>query len=965
VLLIFPDIAVDASIHTSILVGLLVAWQLHERLGWAFAGFVVTGYLAALAMVSPPTLAVVLVESVLTFGAVRTLTDGLPALGAYAPVFGRERFLLYVLVSLPVRLLCSSFAMPRLAAWLVGHDLAALELEASLAGIGVVLVPLVANTFHKPGLRSGAVQVGVASALTWAVLALGVAPWTNFAMSGLSGSLDVLSTSATPPSRTLLLLFVTMFVAAHNNLRYGWDFGGILVPALLAVLALEPARLASTVLEVVWLYVAWRGLRAVPAIAALDVGGPRRIVSMYLVSWALHLGLAWVALWTDLPISVGDAFGFGYLLTSLVVTRCVAAGLARTLAPLVFTAVQGAVLSAVLAVVIAATGPTILHAADLRIADSPAGAVIALAEQAGADAGSGGAGLAWAASGDPAAGCVAVDGAHARVLRCREAGPVLVVARPGFDPDSAWLAAWLADRLSARAVVVAATDTTGHPAAAALRDGVDGALRQARAEGGPVIAVESGTAWTEVWTREGVPVDLLRALPAARLGVTEPAGPAWDALEPGEALLRLWPGDVDGPPPTANPDVARAARVVVAALARHGGSITDRPAALAWLAGLAGGVLDARAGVLTLTTARDTFEVRPGGAPWLIATTVADRHPGAAAVARWAGEALDASVVWIGDDRPDRRVPATQTSAARRASLGEPQLAATLPLAATAPERAASRGDGPDTLTVEVHADLGDRVASSGDWPDTRAVEAHASIGDRFASSGDRPDTLAVEEPAERSDRGRAAPREPDAAPTALQALARALLPAAAQRGVVQIGASPTDGGTARATIAGEAEPSLLRALLAPWPSAEVLPAAAAGQTPPIPELAFRQAALGGTTITLSLPRATLREADPAARAQVAAWASAVGLRPATDTLATPPAPESLPDRGPDPALQALADALTAPTLVAVAHHRTVTMLDVGPRRVIVAVGPDSTCRAVAGSGGAPAAPWSGCWSRP
>ena len=39
--------------------------------------------------------------------------------------------------------------------------------------------------------------------------------------------------------------------------------------------------------------------------------------------------------------------------------------------------------------------------------------------------------------------------------------------------------------------------------------------------------------------------------------------------------------------------------------------------------------------------------------------------------------------------------------------------------------------------------------------------------------------------------------------------------------------------------------------------------------------------------------------------------------------------------------------------------------LDVGPRHVIVAVGPDSTCRAVAGSGGAPAAPWSGCWSRP
>lgn len=840
------------SIHTAILVGLVVAWQLHERLGWAFAGFVVTGYLAALAMVSPPTLAVVVVESVLTFAAARTLAEGLPGLGWYAPVFGRERFLLYVIVSLPVRLLCTGVAMPPLAAWLVAEGYAGVDLEASLAGLGVVLVPLVANTLHKPGLIAGAVQVGTAATLTWAALAFGVAPFTNLALEGLSGSLDVLNGDAMPPARSLLLLFTTAFIAAHNNLRYGWDFGGVLVPALLAVLALEPARLAATVIEVFWLYAAWRALRVIPAVAALDVGGPRRIVSMYAVSWALHGVLAWVALWTDLPIVVGDSFGFGYLLTSLVVTRCVAAGPVRTVAPLVFTAAQGVAASACLALLMSKTGPTPRVAPGVWTAATEVEAAVQLAESAAADAAPGGGlGEAWAApSAESVAGCQVAAGRRARVLRCREEGPVLVVARPRFDPDGAWLAGWLAGRVGASAIVIAAADPSGHPSAGRGDDAVAAALAEAREVSrgaAQVVVVEAAVDRTEVWGRGAPPVALLGALSMARLGAASPEGPVWPLLAEGEALLRVWPGDVAGTPTGTPADPVRAAATVVGALVRHGATLRGRPGAVAWLAALGGAAVVERGDGYEVVVGGDRFVVRPDGAPWLVAS-----EPGGAAAAAFVADQLGAVVSWVGELGPDRRV------------------------------------------------------------------------------------------------------RRPDGR-TEVEDLARALLPAQAARGLVLVGVAPREHGAPSLGRAGPGDAAAEAAVLAAWPGASVGASVEVDARPPIAELAFRQAALGAPTLTLLLPRGVAREGGTESEAW---WAA----RGAVGPLAVV---EGLPTSAPDVALQALADAPTAMTLVAAQTGGSVVVGWVGPRQVVSRVSEDRVCRAVAGAGRALAPVWSGCWERP
>ena len=98
------------AIHTAVLVGLLVSWTWKESYGGVFAGFAVPGYLAAIALVAPSAATTILIEAVLTYGITRVLGDWLPRLGVTGRVFGRERFLLFVLTSVPVRLVVEGLA---------------------------------------------------------------------------------------------------------------------------------------------------------------------------------------------------------------------------------------------------------------------------------------------------------------------------------------------------------------------------------------------------------------------------------------------------------------------------------------------------------------------------------------------------------------------------------------------------------------------------------------------------------------------------------------------------------------------------------------------------------------------------------------------------------------------------------------------------------------------------------------
>src|SRR5687767_12263227 len=111
---IFPARVLDSSIHTSLLVGILVTWLATETFGFVFAGFVVAGYLAAIALVHPMSFLAAAVETILTYGVVWLIGAGARRLRLWNLVFGRERFLLFLVFSAPIRLLVEGVAAPHI-----------------------------------------------------------------------------------------------------------------------------------------------------------------------------------------------------------------------------------------------------------------------------------------------------------------------------------------------------------------------------------------------------------------------------------------------------------------------------------------------------------------------------------------------------------------------------------------------------------------------------------------------------------------------------------------------------------------------------------------------------------------------------------------------------------------------------------------------------------------------------------
>lgn len=545
---LFPDRMLDSSIHTAILIGLLTQWVCTETLGWVFAGYVVVGYLAAIVTVAPMSAVAIVWESVLTFLLTWALGEALPRLGIGQRVFGRHRFLLFLLASVPARLWVEALAAPGFEAWLGGHGM-----TGRFYGIGVVLVPLLANMYWKVGLARGMATVGVTTALTWAVLAQGLLRLTNLHLMGFDATFEGIATDFLAVPKVYIVLLATAAVAARHNLRYGWDFGGILVPALIAVTAFSPTKVLTTAGEVVVLVTVYRALLRMPGVRALDLDGPRRLVSMYVVSYALKWTLAWLATLSGLPFYVSDLFGFGYLLTSLIALKCLKGGTVHTLAVLHGTALQGLLLGLALSLGLHTWQP---EAPDEPPPDEgpPSDRWWLAVGQVRAQLPVGAEPTPSPPVPPPSTAPFSVDAclraaptarSLVSVWACPGDGPVLIAPQPLADPDSLWVVAWLTEQVRPSRLVMAAVDPEA-PAGTAMAPSLAQALHAAAGgiDGTPRWVVrthEGGTtfidpAGTDAWAHVG-------RLPAApRVRFADDHGglePLWTLLEPQDLVLEV------------------------------------------------------------------------------------------------------------------------------------------------------------------------------------------------------------------------------------------------------------------------------------------------------------------------------------------------------------------------------------------------------------------------------------------
>ena len=379
---LLPPGGLDQSIVLAVLVGVWIALLFTETLGWVFVGLVVPGYLASVLVVQPTTAAVIVAEAVLTYLVARALAYGLTPTGVWAPFFGRDRFFLIVVASVLVRQYDQLWLLPALSSWLEDQFELALPPVREFYSIGLVLVPLTANLLWKPGLVRGLKQLTVVTGLTYLVLSGVLLEYTNLSLSSFELLYEDTALDFLGNAKSYVLLLTTAAVAARFNLRYGWDFGGILVPALLGLLWFTPTELAITIAEALLLWVATLGVLRFTPLGRWNLEGPRKIALVFTLSvvlkWLLSLGVA------DRLVGVRprDLFGFGYLLSSLLALRMLQRKSARkVLLPTLATALAGWALGSLLgfgldlAAPLTAESPAGPQVASQRLLRSPLGAL--------------------------------------------------------------------------------------------------------------------------------------------------------------------------------------------------------------------------------------------------------------------------------------------------------------------------------------------------------------------------------------------------------------------------------------------------------------------------------------------------------------------------------------------------------------------------------------------------------------
>ena len=335
---LLPQRGLDQSILLPVLVGLFVLAALTETYGWVFVGLVVPGYLGSVFVIQPGAGLAMVVEALITFGLVASLSSWLSKTGAWSAFFGRDRFFLIVLISVFVRQNTQLWLFPSASAWLSSSFGIAFALQYELMSIGLVLVPLTANMMWKLGLSRGLVQLAVPTAITAVITGLLLVPFTNLSLSNLELTYESVAIDFQSSAKAYIILLVGAALASRFNLRYGWDFGGILVPSLLALTWLSPIKLVQTAVEAVIVAYLARVLLMLPPLRTANVEGPRPILLVFTTGFALKVVAVW-ALGDNLPaLKVTELFGFGYLLPSLLALRMIKArSVPKVLLPTVFT----------------------------------------------------------------------------------------------------------------------------------------------------------------------------------------------------------------------------------------------------------------------------------------------------------------------------------------------------------------------------------------------------------------------------------------------------------------------------------------------------------------------------------------------------------------------------------------------------------------------------------------------------
>lgn len=317
---IFPQGSLSSSVITTVWVGVFVVAFFNLRFGWVLSGLVVPGYLVPLLLIKPWAVVAILIEGVSAYYLVWFFSEYLSRRGHWSALFGRDRFFALILASIVTRVAFDGWLLPLLGEGLHGIGIV-FDYRNELHSLGLVVVALMANQFWKSGVAKGLPPLIFSILVTWLIVRYILMEYTNFGLGSVSYMYEDLAASILASPKAYIILVTTAFVASRMNLRYGWDFNGILLPALLALQWYEPLKILISFAEAFIILGLAHAVLKLPVFANVSIEGARKLLLFFNISFFYKLLLSYVLIYMFPEVKISDYFAFGFLLSSLLAIK--------------------------------------------------------------------------------------------------------------------------------------------------------------------------------------------------------------------------------------------------------------------------------------------------------------------------------------------------------------------------------------------------------------------------------------------------------------------------------------------------------------------------------------------------------------------------------------------------------------------------------------------------------------------
>ena len=318
---IFPERGLSESVITTVWIGVFVISYFNLRLGWTFSGLVVPGYIVPLMIAKPVSATIVCMEGVITYLIVKFVCGRFLNTGAWSSFFGRDKFFALVVTSLLVRLVLDGWVLPVVGEFITQQLHVNFDYRNNLSSFGLIIVALIGNQFWKPGLVRGFLPFVVSVGLTLLIVRYVLIEYTNFNIGNLEYMYESISASLVASPKAYIILLTCAFVASRQNLQYGWDFNGILIPSLLALEWYHPFKIVATFLESFVILGLASLVLKLPIFKKITIGGTRKILLFFNIGYLYKLGLGHFQQFFSLDMDVTSLYGYGYLISTLIAIK--------------------------------------------------------------------------------------------------------------------------------------------------------------------------------------------------------------------------------------------------------------------------------------------------------------------------------------------------------------------------------------------------------------------------------------------------------------------------------------------------------------------------------------------------------------------------------------------------------------------------------------------------------------------